>query len=253
METPNKPQFVVEGLFPLPLYKTNIGRKFTKEEQDEIDIIVNEGVKENPRNTIPNRSTFSTDTYLLNGTHKPLLPLQTFIEEHINQFVSNVLGIDTSKVFCNITQAWMVVNKPQQFQPPHFHQNSIISGVFYIKCLKGEKRTEDSFTTDKGNFEAPFEGGDGIVFTKDDNAMFKTIHPPLGHPTPFNCQSVNIEIDNGDLVLFPSYVKHSVNRNETSDQIRISLAFNTFLFGTLGNNISLTEMNLKQGRISNEN
>jgi len=36
------------------------------------------------------------------------------------------------------------------------------------------------------------------------------------------------------LILFPSWIPHSVNRNETKDKERISLAFNTFPIGEMG-------------------
>ncbi len=36
----------VAAIFPLPIYKTNIVREFTKEEQDELDVIISEQLTE---------------------------------------------------------------------------------------------------------------------------------------------------------------------------------------------------------------
>ena len=38
--------FEVFSLFPMPIYKTNIGREFTKQEQDEFDGIISEDLEE---------------------------------------------------------------------------------------------------------------------------------------------------------------------------------------------------------------
>ena len=66
-------------------------------------------------------------------------------------------------------------------------------------------------------------------------------------PTPFSADYFFQGLDNGDLVLFPSIMNHSVQQNET-DQSRISLAFNTFFFGVLGEYENSSELILKQGK-----
>ena len=119
MEKTERSKFQVQPIFPTPLYKANIERELSKEEQDEIDIIVKEGLEERGE-YVENNST-SKDKYLLNGTRKSFLTLQTFFEKHLNEYVSVVMGIDTSKISCNITQAWLNVNEPQQW-----HQHSLL-------------------------------------------------------------------------------------------------------------------------------
>ena len=46
------------------------------------------------------------------------------------------MGITDPNIYCSITQSWLNVIVPQQYFFPHHHSNSIISGVFYPKCLK---------------------------------------------------------------------------------------------------------------------
>ena len=38
----------------------------------------------------------------------------------------------------------------------------------------------------------------------------------------------------GDLVIFPSWIRHHVGVNETENEDRISLSFNTFPIGEMG-------------------
>ena len=54
-----------------------------------------------------------------------------------------------------------------------------------------------------------------------------------------------LPIKSGELILFPSTLKHSVPIN-TSNKNRISLSFNTFVSDKLGSEIELTELNIKR-------
>ena len=58
---------------------------------------------------------------------------------------------------------------------------------------------------------------------------------PMKEITEWNTQGTKISVKEGDLLLFPSWIPHFVNRNETKDTERISLSFNTFPTGEMGN------------------
>ena len=55
--------------------------------------------------------------------------------------------------------------------------------------------------------------------------------------------NLNIIVKNGDLILFPSTLMHSVKTN-TTDKERISLAFNSFIKGTVSTS-PLNQLNLE--------
>ena len=57
----------------------------------------------------------------------------------------------------------------------------------------------------------------------------------------FNARSWWYTVQSGDLVLFPSSLIHGVDVKE-GDNTRISLAFNVFLKGHVGNPKNLTEL-----------
>ena len=207
-----RPPYEIYTLFPMPLYKANIGREFTKQEQDEFDILIEGLEKRKPHEF----KKITTDKYLLNGTRKPLLAIQSFIEQHLKEFSTNILGINEDNASCNITQAWLNEYEPTAFNPAHNHTNSIISGVFYINCL-----------------ELPNNKTDGINFVNTGHKMFQDIEVPVIQPTIFSAKMHRVSIVAGDLVLFPSSMNHSVDLNETTNQTRISLAFNTFFSGKI--------------------
>ena len=198
----------VTAVFPLPIYKTNIGREFTKQEQDEFDAIVSEGLL-GATDIYP--KNISIDKYLLNL--KSFLSIHSFIQHHLKEFVTTVLGIDTRKTNWSphIIQSWLNAYEPNHYETYHHHRNSIISGVFYINCLEN--------LSDKT---------DGIVFSCPSHHMLQDLDLPLAivEDTIFSDKPHNIPTVKGDLILFPSSADHAVNLNETSDQTRISLSFN---------------------------
>ena len=223
--------YEVLTLFPIPLYKTNIEREFTKQEQDEFDAIISKDLMDDSR--YRNWKGISTDKYLLNGTRKPLLAIRSFIVQHLKKFSTTILGINENEASCNIPNSWLNVYEPNAFNPVHHHVNSIISGIFYINCL-----------------ELPDNKTDGICFhSQQCQHLFQDIGLPITHPTEFSSEEHRISVVTGDLVLFPSSLKHSVNLNETTNQTRISLSFNTFTFGKLYQvGDDTTELILRQGK-----
>ena len=224
MSNAKKLPYETISLFPMPVYKTNIAREFTKQEQDEFDTIIEKDLvairPEKFKRT-------STDKYLLK--RKPLAPIQSFIDHHLKQFASDIIGIFDSSVSLEITQSWLNATEPQQFFPSHNHCNSIISGVFYPKCLE--------FTGDKS---------DAIILYRDhQNSMLGPILINMKHYNEFSGLIYRCPVVTGDLILFPARMEHSIEKNET-DQTRISLAFNTYFFGVLGDSELTTELILKQ-------
>ena len=60
------------------------------------------------------------------------------------------------------------------------------------------------------------------------------MHIGEGKLNAFNSYTFNLSMNKGDLVLFPSHLQHSVPEN-IIDEERISLSFNTWAKGSLGN------------------
>jgi len=203
----------VMAIFPLPIYKTNIAREFTKEEQDELDVIISEQLTVIASSGIQGDQTttknLSIDKYLLN--RKSFLSIQSFIKLHLKEFATSVIGIDTVKAswLPHITKSWLNVYKPNNYDPLHRHYKCIISGVFYINCLK---------LSDKP---------DGIIFDAPSHHILQQFELPIAQDTKFSDKPQFVPVVGGDLILFPSNVKHGVNLNETSDQTRISLSFDS--------------------------
>jgi len=156
----------------------------------------------------------SKDTYLLK--HKQLKNIKDFIKECINKFTKNIYQSDQKLV---VTQCWLNKNPKGSSHHEHCHPNSIVSGVFYFKQ----------------NPKLP-----PIQFSKTLQYSMKL------HTKKFN--NVNsdtflLSCTDGELILFPSNLNHSVPLN-TGDEERISMSFNTFSIDILGAENDLTELNI---------
>jgi uncharacterized protein (TIGR02466 family) len=194
----------INPLFPIAVGKFNLGRTFTAEEFFFVD---NEPVHNNMGNTTSNNRYVFKDEALAN--------LSAFAESCVEQYFTEVYA-PKHDVKLRITQSWLNYTKEGQFHHKHAHPNSLISGVLYLKADE---------TKDK------------IYFFKDNYEQIKLTTEKFNL---FNSTSWWIPVAAGDLVLFPSSLTHMVETVQGDE--RISLAFNTFPVGYVGEENQLTAL-----------
>lgn len=102
--------------------------------------------------------------------------------------------------------AWGNVNGPGSYNQYHSHPDCLWSGVYYVRA---------------GNYDDDGMQRPGHLKLYDPRgAIDQLSHPGLGWG-----KNVNIPPEDGMMVLFPSWLHHSVNSFD-SDTTRISIAFN---------------------------
>ena len=170
-------------------------------------------VKQKTRSNTGN--TTSIDNNILEN--KEMKKLKQFIEKSVKEYFKNIYH-PKNNVEPYITQSWCNYTKEGQFHHKHAHPNSFISGVFYVQADK---------TKDK------------IYFYKEE---YKQIKVPAKEYNLFNSESWWFETGTNDLVLFPSNLTHMVEKVVGKE--RISLSFNTFLKGYIGEDIELTGLHI---------
>ena len=163
-----------------------------------------------------NKNFKSKDSYLLN--HEQFKNIKNFIYESLNKFTKEVLMSDQRLV---VTQCWLNKNPKGSKHHEHVHPNSIISGVFYFK--------QDP--------KLP-----PISFSKSIQHAMKLDPKKYNN---LNSETFLLPCVDGELLLFPSNLKHSVPINR-GKEARISLSFNTFSVDTLGSKDSLTHLDLRK-------
>jgi uncharacterized protein (TIGR02466 family) len=154
-----------------------------------------------------------------------LYRIKSFIQTHLNNYASNVMCVD-NELFPTI--AWLNRTKKGAYHYQHHHVNSIASGVLY-------------FTDDP----APIE------FHTNQTCAWSTLKVFPKNYNQFNTHSNIIEVKKGTLIIFPSYLEHSVIRT-TNDLDRISLSFNTWISGTIGLLNQTSYLNLDSPTLVNE-
>ena len=191
--------YKIIDIFPTPVMKFKMNRNFTKSEYDfvkkhEAIYLQNSGNK------------YSKNTFILNEIE--MKDINKFCDDAIQSYFKNIINPITNTSI-NITQSWLNYTKMNGFHHEHDHPNSIVSGVLYISANKDN---------------------DVISFRRSD---YKQIQIFYKEANDYNTIQTDIRVESGDLVLFPSNVSHFVPQTE-NNQTRISLAFNSFVYGELG-------------------
>lgn len=187
------------GLFPIPVMSSNIGREFTQEEKD---FMLKLPTKLNMGNVM------SVDKNVLD--YGELKNIRDFAQSKIEEYFQNII-CPTTDASIYITQSWLNYTSKNQFHHKHSHSNSYLSGVIYIDTHP---------TEDKIHFSNPINN----LFPLNMNS--KQYHD-------FNAMDWWLPAQTGRILLFPSNLTHYVSNVQTDTQ-RISLAFNTFLRGEIG-------------------
>ena len=162
----------------------------------------------------------SRNDYILDDNN--LKELKKFCLDSVYEYIDDVLGINSE---IEIQQSWVNLNKPGQHHPEHYHGNSFISGVFYISS----DQKEGSPIT----FKSELHKSNFSILTVPEDPFFK-YYPSVA--ASFNYPSVP-----GQLILFSSTTTHLVPANN-SDEVRVSLSFNTYPKIPFGSRESLTYM-----------
>ena len=199
----------VFGLFPTPVLESNLDRELTTNELS----FVNSIKKDTRINQSGNLA--SELKYVLNCPE--MCEVQKFIQHHLNFYVDNVLH-PKNEFKLYITQSWINWTDKGQGHHKHYHRNSFLSGVFYINADREH---------------------DKLYFAKETNSQFIDIAINSKDFNIFNSEKWWVPASTGKLYIFPSGTRHFVEPVIT-DETRISLAFNTWFSGTVGNDEELT-------------
>ena len=193
-------KYSIQGIFPIPIYRTHRELDLDSSEKKDIEDIIEEGIYFSASHS------FSNNSYIFNTKLKKI---KEFCEQYIKIYVKEIIKPKEELDFY-ITQSWLNVTKPNESHHQHYHSNSIISGVFYIETDINQKL----------NF-----------------------HDPNAKMIQINASDVlSFDVNKNILILFPSWLDHSVKPNEKQTKNVISISFNTFVRGNLGQQGRLNQL-----------
>jgi len=197
-------------LFGVPIYISKTSYNLNKKEMAFLDSM--------PKITGQTNNIFSESSYVLN--YKEFSNLKKFIDKELKYYVHNLMMIDDKKVKPYVTQSWWNFYNNNASHHEHNHPNSYISGVYYVQgsqCIVFQKPNDNGYTYDFHHKE-----------WNEVNSQVWRFVPPAGK-----------------IIFFPSFLWHQVELNKTN-KTRISMAFNSFVEGDMGNDMQYTRLKLKR-------
>jgi uncharacterized protein (TIGR02466 family) len=129
--------------------------------------------------------------------------------DRVSQAAASVLQfLKIGETAIEITGCWANLYAPGAAHRAHSHPNNFLSAVYYVRIRAG---------ADSINFHDP-------------RSQAGVIRPPVTELTAANTDQVVVRVKGGTLLVFPSYLYHSVDAN-ASGETRVSLSFN-LMFST---------------------
>ena len=195
-------------LFPTVVYKNKLDRPLLS---TELEFVYSSGVFEQSLG-----NEISTSQWVLEAPE--LAQLKKDLMDHINIYFNEIMQVDAELY---MTNSWINVTAYEKQHSLHNHNNSILSGVFYINASDSQP---------------------SISFNRMTPPFF--LHMSAKQYTMFNSMEWNVPVEDGGIIIFPSNCFHFVKPNLTNNQ-RISIAFNTFIRGNIGGDAEGADLQLR--------
>jgi len=144
------------------------------------------------------------------GVHSELAEIEEKIIKQTEQCVLD-FGYDPSSCFTVLENLWINVNRKYHSNSVHIHDNSFVSGAFYLKAGPGQGNI---------NFYKSYS---------QDYAVASAAR--ISKYTQINNSAIAFTPETGKLIMFPGWLPHGVEQNETEHD-RISISFNTKIIRT---------------------
>tara|TARA_B100000287_G_C20601018_1_gene768079 strand:+ start:180 stop:788 length:609 start_codon:yes stop_codon:yes gene_type:complete len=195
-------------IFPTVIHEYE-SSNFNKIQRELIEYVYNEKRKDPVGEEKSNVGGWQSKPIFVRTPYSSRLPKEPnilsefIIEEVVNYFTTN--RILKSGVAFHFTNMWVNINKNGDYNLKHTHENSDLSGVFYLKVFK-----------DCGN----------IVFDNPHSNVGEIRSYSSKLSQSFNLFSaLEVDVKPGKFVIFPSSLVHKVQLSKSRED-RISSSFN---------------------------
>ncbi|MBI04272.1 MAG: hypothetical protein CMI96_00465 [Pelagibacteraceae bacterium] len=149
----------------------------------------------------------------VNGWHSKNFNANEGAPKEFIQQIKNSLSVamesmrwDLNRQTVKISNMWAIINNKNAHNARHHHGNSSLSAAYYVK--------------------APENCGNIVFYDPRPAPVYS--HPIATEPNRLNSTVHSIKPKDGSLILFPSYLDHSVDPNTSSEE-RVVISFNVIL------------------------
>ena len=191
----------IYNLFPVPIFQYKI-ENYQEINQELLNYILELQKKNKIGNTHSNRGGWHSPNFDLVNEGPPINFINKF-KDFLKHIISSDMGWEYIPNKQRIVAMWAIINKKNSFNVMHNHQNCYLSASYYVR------KPEDS--------------GDITFFDPKEAKTYR--FPKIEKYTEYSTETVTIEPGEGDLLIFPSYLYHSVGEN-LSDDNRVVVSFN---------------------------
>lgn len=194
-------------LFPSLIYKTSV--KDNKQIQSLCKSYVENEYELNPSTFV---DAWDADVFTTYGRDIDFPWREIF--EHYSEIFEDLKQSYNIKGYPSVTEAWFNAYKQNQYQEIHEHLPGQFSAVHYISYDPNEHLPTIFINP---NRQVAISNSPKFINDNPDDV-----------PNTWAAQSF-IKVDEGDLIIFPSYLEHKVPRQK-STKLRITLSFNLNYF-----------------------
>jgi len=188
------------------IYSTPIWQTEYPEFEEQKEIILDVCKRYRKENPEPDRKSniggYQSPRFL--HAKEELAPLFNYISAVANSAAEDLNFVERD-IF--ITNSWVNFNDTRQAMNAQHVHGDVFSGVFYLKV--------------------PEDSGKLCVINPGINLMWMGCNL-TNEKNQFTAESVKIEPEEGQIILWPSYLPHSVETNDHDDE-RISISFNVIM------------------------
>lgn len=131
-----------------------------------------------------------------------LINAKNYFLEKINNII-NEYATDYGVKRLKLANSWINIQNKNSTLSMHSHPDSIISGALYLKVDKNSSK----------------------IYFYNPNPYLNMVN--ISKQTEFTCENYFFTPKTGDLLLFPSWLKHGSNNEKNNSKERIVLSFNT--------------------------
>ena len=191
----------IHNLFPVPIFQYKL-KNHEETNQELLNYIYELQKKDKVGNPHSNKGGWHSQNFDIINEGPPI----NFInksKDFLKDIISNRMGWKYVPNKQRIVAMWAIINKKNSYNVKHNHQNCYLSSAYYVK--------------------KPKDSGEITFFDPKEAKTYR--FPEIEKNTDFSVEKITIKPEEGELLIFPSYLYHEVSENLVNED-RIVVSFN---------------------------
>ena len=191
----------VRNLFPVPIFHYKL-ENYKETNKELLNYILELQKNDKIGNTHSNKGGWHSQNFDIVNQGPPINFLNK-IKDYLKHIISNEFGWKYVSNKQRVVAMWAIINSKNSFNVSHNHQNCYLSAAYYVK--------------------KPQNSGDITFYDPKEVRTYRS--PRIEKYTDYSREAMTIKPEEGDLIVFPSYLYHEVGVN-LSEENRVIISFN---------------------------